>query len=330
MRNDLLIKNLQNKICNTLDLLIPADSRCALIGFPNHKNVGDSTIYAGEERYLKSRNVDIVYECCDNNSYSQSKLKNILRKDDIILFHGGGNFGDLWYDHQLLRERVMNNFRAHKFIQLPQSVYFMDVSHAEPLKKIFGEGINFKMLVRDKESQNRFENIFNQSADICPDMALMIGSLNRIGRCKYDILGILRTDQESAIRTRSWSFPVCDWGKDDINPLMVFMHILFLLKSSNLIQKFRQDIEPKYYSSYASMRINRGIKLLSKARVIVTDRLHAHIMCILMDIPHVVVDNSYGKLSSFINLWTIKYGKFKLAKNFEEAEFLAKELLLGS
>ena len=36
----------------------------------------------------------------------------------------------------------------------------------------------------------------------------------------------------------------------------------------------------------------------------ITDRLHAHILCTLLDHPHIALDNSYGKLKGFIEAWT--------------------------
>jgi pyruvyl transferase EpsO len=44
--------------------------------------------------------------------------------------------------------------------------------------------------------------------------------------------------------------------------------------------------------------------LLSAGRVVVTDRLHAHLLSLLLAIPHAVLDNTYGKLGRFLDAWT--------------------------
>lgn len=49
-----------------------------------------------------------------------------------------------------------------------------------------------------------------------------------------------------------------------------------------------------------------AIKLLSKGSVVLTDRLHGHILSILIVKPHVIVDNSYGKISDFYQAWTFR------------------------
>jgi len=38
--------------------------------------------------------------------------------------------------------------------------------------------------------------------------------------------------------------------------------------------------------------------------VAITDRLHGHILCLLLGIPHVVLPDRYGKLRGFVEAWT--------------------------
>src|SRR5207249_3440314 len=51
-------------------------------------------------------------------------------------------------------------------------------------------------------------------------------------------------------------------------------------------------------------RLLRGCCLLSKGCVVITDRLHGHILCLLLGIPHVLLDNNYGKVRWFYETWT--------------------------
>jgi pyruvyl transferase EpsO len=37
--------------------------------------------------------------------------------------------------------------------------------------------------------------------------------------------------------------------------------------------------------------------------VLVTDRLHGHILADLLDLPHVALDNDYGKLAAYVAAW---------------------------
>ncbi len=58
------------------------------------------------------------------------------------------------------------------------------------------------------------------------------------------------------------------------------------------------------FERMAAARVERGLALLSRGRRIVTDRLHGHILATLLGIPHVALDNDYGKLSAYIACWT--------------------------
>jgi pyruvyl transferase EpsO len=54
----------------------------------------------------------------------------------------------------------------------------------------------------------------------------------------------------------------------------------------------------------AQQRFRRGVRQLSRARAIVTDRLHVHIVSLLLGRPHAVLDNSYGKVRNFMSAFT--------------------------
>ncbi|PVD31827.1 hypothetical protein C0Q70_07245 [Pomacea canaliculata] len=72
-------------------------------------------------------------------------------------------------------------------------------------------------------------------------------------------------------------------------------------------------------------------KNLTKARrglVVITDRLHGHILSVLLGIPHVLIDNPpYFKLSSFRRSWTAGLSNTVLVTTGEEALEQAQQLL---
>jgi pyruvyl transferase EpsO len=70
----------------------------------------------------------------------------------------------------------------------------------------------------------------------------------------------------------------------------------------------------------AEQRLMRGCQLLSRGREVVTDRLHAHILCLLMGIPHVLVDNNYGKLRSFFEAWTKDAPGVRFCRDWTEVD----------
>jgi pyruvyl transferase EpsO len=77
----------------------------------------------------------------------------------------------------------------------------------------------------------------------------------------------------------------------------------------------------------AQQRTERGCRVLSRGRIVITDRLHAHILCTLLGIPHIVLDNNCGKLSGFIRCWTAEHPLCHLAGSVEEATRIAQQLI---
>ncbi len=73
---------------------------------------------------------------------------------------------------------------------------------------------------------------------------------------------------------------------------------------------------------------HRGCDILSRGRVVVTDRLHGHLLALLMDIPHVVLDNSYGKLRTMYETWTHTSVNAHWAEHPEQALEIARGLVV--
>jgi pyruvyl transferase EpsO len=59
--------------------------------------------------------------------------------------------------------------------------------------------------------------------------------------------------------------------------------------------------------------------------VVITDRLHGHILCTLLGIPHVVLDNSYGKIQGFLESFTGECELVRRAESPAEALEMARE-----
>jgi pyruvyl transferase EpsO len=301
-----VVGSLSSRIDDVLEPLLPSGTRCALLDFPNHSNVGDSAIWLGEVEWLRRRGIEIVY-ACDTTTYSPRHLTDCLG-DGTILLHGGGNLGDFWVEHQWFRERVIQEFPDNPIIQLPQTIYFMDEWGAGEAQRIFNAHSRLTILCRDQPSLDFARQRFSASSELCPDMAFALSdiSLPRGVRAEHDVIWLCRTDAEAnldtgAVMDRSERM---DWLDEPLTPAM---H-----RNCELRQRLHPDrTDPQLlaeltacFELLARERLNRGCRLLKQARMVVTDRLHGHILCLLLGIPHVLMDNSYGKVRAFWESWT--------------------------
>jgi pyruvyl transferase EpsO len=77
------------------------------------------------------------------------------------------------------------------------------------------------------------------------------------------------------------------------------------------------------------MNLKAGTSAFKDRSLIITDRLHAHVLAALMGIPHVVLDNSYGKVGSIFGDYTGKFKTAHFAKDEVEALQVSSKILEG-
>lgn len=342
VKNDLidsrdLIPFLSKAIDDVLRPLMAKVRLCALLDFPDHPNVGDSAIWLGERAYLRRAGMSVVY-ATDFSFFSPDELTTKL-KNGVILLHGGGNLGDLWPVLQDFREKVIAAFPHKKIIQLPQTIHFKERSNLRRAKAVFDKHPDLTILVRDVRSLELARNEFRAQSVLCPDMAFSLTSLyrHRESSTQTEIVWLSRSDIEShgySIPPATPGVEVLDWLNDDPSVLLrghnflkraIRNHPVIFRMSSHLVTRgcTRLDI----YDRLARQRLNRGCSILGKAKAIITDRLHGHILSLLLQIPHVVLDNNYGKLKNFYSTWTKGSDLTVWVDSAEEALAQAKKLV---
>jgi pyruvyl transferase EpsO len=314
-----LIASLDQKIGEVLKPLVPAGGKCVLLDFPNHGNVGDSAIWLGEKAFLRSINAAVVYTA-DIATYSKAKLAKRLR-GTILFLHGGGNLGDVWPYHQRFREEIIGEFPDVQIIQLPQTIHFKEKANLERARSIFNNHPNLTLLVRDVRSLELARNEFRARSYLCPDMAFMLRGLARPAPPKNKIVWLSRTDMESSGHLdfhREADVYRADWRRDP--PSLIFRANNFLMRRSKtpVLGGFARSLS-RGYDALARYRLFLGCRILSRGRVVVTDRLHGHILSLLLGIPNVLLDNNYGKVKSFYETWTKNCGLTVWADSLQEA-----------
>jgi exopolysaccharide biosynthesis predicted pyruvyltransferase EpsI len=318
---------IRQSLTDVLDPLIPRRSRCALVDFPAHPNVGDSAIWLGERAYLRDRGVVVAYTC-DIKNYSKPQLDRLIG-DGSILIHGGGNFGDLWPHHHALRLQVIRDFPTRRVIQLPQTVHFQGQRGLEDSKRVIGAHANFQMIARDSASLETFAKHFPHPCYLAPDSALYLGPQDALGPPSSEFFWLKRSDKESLGRTSEElvrGIPTEDWLQDSGGVRRMVKMFSDAKKRSIPVTR----IERGLYDVFARARLRRGYRMLRQGRVVITERLHGHILCLLAGIPNVLIDNSYGKNATFYETWTRDVPGTRFVSRPAEARAKAQELLSES
>jgi exopolysaccharide biosynthesis predicted pyruvyltransferase EpsI len=333
-----LIDELARHLAHTLDDVVPADRPCALIDYPNHENVGDCAIWAGERAVLHQLQRDVAY-VADITAFSGAAMRRRIGGGGTILMHGGGNFGDLYPHHQRLRERVTRQFPDNRIVMLPQTASFRTAESLAAAKIRFRHS-NLVLLVRDKQSLDLVDAEFDVPVHLAPDSALALGAFSE-ATPDIPIVWLARTDDERAetgrppasMRTADQTVRVADWvGKrsSDLPTLALREATLIGGGLSRLMPALAARNNPWLSNSYdklAMSRVRHGERLVSRAEVVVTDRLHGHILALLMGRPHVLVNDQYDKVGRFYRTWSSSTAGIKFAEDGQDAWEQAQALL---
>jgi pyruvyl transferase EpsO len=228
--------------------------------------------------------------------------------DGTVLISGGGNFGDLYPHHQKLREAIIADFPHNPIVQLPQSIHFSRPAGLEQAARICDVHRDFTFLVRDNPSLELARRAFHSRVMLCPDMAFGLGLLARRRAPDYDVVFIGRRDREmryagppavarpGMLRT--------DWLREEEALVRRVRGVLRRYANRHPRVDWLDRLARHAEAPLARHRLARGIAMLSRGRAVITDRLHAHILSLLLGIPHCLLDNSYGKVRGYWETWT--------------------------
>lgn len=318
-----LIATLMREVDTTLQPLLPLERPIALLDFPVYPNVGDSMIWLGALASLRRLGLRGLRYACSFKTYSRRDLARRIG-DGTIVLSGGGNFGDRYEPHQRLREDVLISFPRHRIVQLPQSIWFRTPKGLDRARSIVGGHPDFTLLVRDRDSLALAAREFpGARSRLCPDMALGLGPLRPVRPPTDRIVWLSRTDSESTATSTTQTPPGVertDWV--DAPPTALGR----LLDRAHRRVRNDPGLMRWLYGTVARSRVRRGVQRLSGARAVVTDRLHGHIMCMLLGIPHVLLPEGSGKIRAFYETWTHTSPLVRWCESEPEALRLALEM----
>ena len=315
----------------TLKSFLGQASKVILVGFPSYTNPGDTMIWLGTLEYLRILNIEIVYQC-DIGRFDQVFVDKEFPSAPILI-QGGGNFGDLWPDFQDFRETVLSQNAGRLVIQLPQSIHFVSTKRAVESNEIISQHRNFILLVRDKESLRRAKEFFPEVlSQFCPDMAFGLNFKTFKNSDRDNLVAILRQDREKliSIEGKLSKFEITDWHLNYLEKFywacLRFLLILYKRLSFTRVLIGKKNLE-RVYHHMALINLNSALDIVKPAKIVVTDRLHAHVLAILCNIPNVVCDNSYGKISSVFNDYSGSIANSRLCLDIDKLNVYIDELL---
>jgi exopolysaccharide biosynthesis predicted pyruvyltransferase EpsI len=286
-------------------------------------NKGDSAIWSGESLLLKALNIETVYVCSSlRRDYNATLLRNALVKHGgpsktAILDHGGGNFGDLYYIAQELREAVVSDFPDYRIRAFPQTYKFKDQEKLEKTRRIFGQHPDLQLTARDTRSFEQMQRAFGSKHHISllPDLATMLYTSplipqNQTDSTTHDFVFLARVDKEGGQNHWKEKATIQDLGRatDSVGELReTTFKIMDWLKEEPVgLQAALEDClsNKREWDKFAWLNVQWTYEFLSQKALIISDRLHVHILSTIWNIEHVIVEEgAYAKLRGYHESW---------------------------
>ena len=261
----------------------------ALIPPPQLANIGDHAQVVAIQLWLKKHFPGYSVLEVDKNEtiYGQRLLKNIIKPDDIIFLHSGGNLGDRGIWSETGRRLMIQNFHENRIVSLPQTIFFSDTDEGRKQKnisqEIYAGHPNLTIIGRDKESGLLAERLFPKAQVlVVPDFVLSLKledlGMSNIPSKKGEILACLRVDDESVLSFEDRENIANSLGE---KTMLTDTTLSKPINAKNRIEIIKQFIDD-----------------VLQHEAVVTDRFHGLIFSVIAKRPAVVLKTVDHKLTS--------------------------------
>lgn len=284
------------------------EKRIFIIGVPSHGNLGDQAIIYAEREFLN--NYLGEYKIVELDTLDVLKhikaIKRYLNKDDIVMLHGGGNFGVEYLIEEEVRREVVAHIKSNPLIFFPQTMDFGESEKGkielEKTKKIYSNNPNLVLVAREKVSYEMMKKHFlHNKILLTPDIVLSINkqSLNTI---RSGVIVCMRADCESILS---------DAAKKSIEE--VYKQKFEQVKITDTVVNRRVLIEDR------NKELENKWNEFRQAELVITDRLHGMVFAAITGTPCIVMSNYNHKVKGTYE-WIQHLDYIKFVNSIEELE----------
>ena len=104
----------------------------------------------------------------------RSKIPD-LNENELILFHDGGNFGDLYSSEHDYKRRILEKFTKNRIVMFPQTINYRLAWLRDRDRRLYEKNPNFLIVTRAFSSFLYAQKYFPKTKSIViPDMAFIL------------------------------------------------------------------------------------------------------------------------------------------------------------
>ena len=311
---------------NSEKVELPEKKRVFIFLAADYGNIGDLAISSAQEKFIKENLAD--YEVfpvpISKTRFWLGSIKKQVISEDIITIIGGGNMGSLYPDIEDLRQLVICSFPYNKIVCFPQTLDWDESQSSnkalKKIVKIYASHSDIHVFARELITYKKLEEVFNGQQNVkigfVPDI-VMSASAKKLGvensLKPTGVLTCLRNDKECALKAEHYS--VLDKAISDTG--------LTITKTDTHaggsgLSKAKCD-----------KLLSDKIQQFAEAELVITDRLHGMILCMLSGTPCLVLPNSNHKIRQTYLDWLQNHPRliFIELENFTQVSKYIDQLL---
>lgn len=284
----------------------------ALAGF--YQNLGDMALTYAQGQFIKKvlPDFEVLYFPSDHTYSRMKALKNVVGAGDIVTIIGGGNMDDLYPSLENARRYIVRSFPDLPVISFPQTMAFSETASGQrALKRSAQTYESHKCLTlfsRESQSFGLMTERFPEACvELCPDTVLSLNP-DVPTRERSGIMITMRSDKEVLIDAAE----------------LAEIHDIVSSKTSDIIIKDTVDVSlEECQLDTFEQTLHEFWELVSSRKVVITDRLHCMIFCVITGTPVVVLPNSNHKIRGTYENWLSELPYVRYLDAFEKDEFAA-------
>ena len=280
-----IIKYESGILLKLIRLRMSKKKRIVFIGEPIHGNAGDHLIAQSIMDYCREylcewRIIDFSL------SYFKTNYDYLIKSvvpDDMVFISGGGWLGSDWPDDEKFVRRMISDLPNNRIVVFPQTIFYDDNHIPDPVDvEMYNKHNNLLLCVREQSSLETAMNILGMKRDrifLMPDFAILYNTDISVS-CGDKVGVCFRKDREKLVADDL----VCEvmHSIDNLGKITV------QIETNEKTRTIRLKNSRKY--------IDEKLSDISKCKLLITDRLHAMIMCWLVGTPCIAFDNSTHKV----------------------------------
>lgn len=286
---------------------------CILFGTPIHGNLGDHAIAYAEHKLLNTVGLEAFEVYTYTHEYNFEYISKNISKDALICVTGGGSMGSQWTVEEELIRKVVTSFKNNKIIIFPQTIFYKDDDFGkvelEKSREIYNSHKNLYICAREEKSYNIIkENYKNANILLVPDIVLSLPVFN-FNEERDKILLCIRHDVESNLSNENLQYI-----KEAVKKLNIKYEWTDTVINSDITQEKREECLMSKFRQF------------SKAKIVITDRLHGMIFAVITKTPCIVLSNYNHKVKGVYN-WIKELNYIEFLEDINDIEEKCNKLL---